>query len=105
MSRNSLKEIVDKMLIKDRIQRVYAVCAAQKVALTQFKRKHGYCGGSPSCMEYTGEGALCRRCQHARQYPKSKRPVYEYGEIRAKERQFEKEQAAKKKAPAKRKAA
>lgn len=104
-SRSSLKEIVNKIVIKDRIQRVYAACASEMVALRQFKRKHGYCAGSPSCMEYTGEGSLCRRCQLAKASPKTKKPVWEYGQLRAKEKQHEREQAAKKKTAPRRKAA
>jgi hypothetical protein len=81
-----LQEIVHKIVIKDRIQRFYALAAREKQALVKFKRDHGYCGGSPSCMEVTGEEQLCRRCKHAQANPKSKRPTWEYGQIRAKER-------------------
>jgi len=105
MARTSLKEIIHKMVVKDRIQRVYALCAAETVALKQYKRKHGYCGGSPSCMEYTGESALCRRCRHSKDHPRYKKPVYEYGQLRAKEREQERAHPERKKAVPKRKAA
>jgi hypothetical protein len=82
-------EIVHKMVIKDRVQRFYALAAHEKAALVKFKREHGYCGGSPSCMEYTGEETLCRHCKHQAANPKYKRPVWEYGKIRAKERETE----------------
>lgn len=85
-----IQEIVGKMVIKDRIQRFYALAAHEKVALIKFKRDHGYCGGSPSCLEYTGpDVTLCRVCKHNASNPKSKRPTWEYGKIRSKEREQE----------------
>lgn len=91
-----LQAIVDKMGIKDRIQRTYAVCAKEVVALKRYKREHGYCGGSPSCMEYTGNASFCRRCRTLRANPQSKHAVYEYGQIRAKEKKYEREHGKKK---------
>jgi hypothetical protein len=84
-----IKEIVDKMMVKEHIQRFYAASAREKVALTQYKRSVGYCGGSPSCLEVTGEDPLCARCRRAMLHPKYKRPVWEYGQIRAQEREQE----------------
>ena len=91
-----VQEIVAKMIIKDRIQRVYASTAHEMVALRKFKREHGYCGGGPSCLEYTGDGALCRTCRHNVDHPKSKRPLWEYGKIRRGEREQERAEKAEK---------
>lgn len=80
------KDIVDKMLVKDHIQAFYARAAREQVALRQYKRSVGYCAGSPSCMEFTGEAALCPRCKKTALNPRYKRPVWEYGRIREQER-------------------
>lgn len=106
-----VQEIVHEMVIKDRIQRFYALAGREKQALTKFKREHGYCGGSPSCMEYTGEHALCARCKKAKANPMYERPVWRYGKIRAGERAAEREKKSaknareRKSAPPKRRAA
>jgi hypothetical protein len=42
-------------------------------------------------MEYTGEEQLCKHCKHQAANPKSKRPTWEYGKIRSKEREQERE--------------
>lgn len=90
------QDTIHKMVIKDRIQRAYANHANEMMALKKFKREHGYCGGSPSCLEFTGgDTRLCARCKKAESNPRSKRPVYEYGKIRSTERKKEREEQAK----------
>lgn len=90
----TFQQLAVKLVIKDRIQRAYQNHSAEMMALRHFKREHGYCGGSPSCMEFTGDARLCPSCLKNSKNPRYERPVYEYGKIRAKERQ--KERAAKK---------
>lgn len=84
------QDIVQKIVIKDRIQRVYALCAREHVELRKFKRAHGYCGGSPSCMEITEAEPYCVKCRKAQKNPRYTKPVYEYGKIRAEERKQDK---------------
>jgi len=89
MTVGKVADIVHQVVIKDRIQRFYALAAHEKSALVKFKRSHGYCGGSPSCMEYTGDEQLCRACKTAQSNPKYKKKQWEYGKLRAKDRERE----------------
>ena len=106
-----VQEIIHEMVIKDRIQRFYASTAREKTALVKYKREHGYCGGSPSCMEYTGDKSLCSRCSKAKDNPMYSRPTWRYGKIRADEKaaeraaKLEKNAKERKTAPPKRRAA
>jgi hypothetical protein len=93
-----VQEIVNRMTIKDRIQRVYASAARERAALTKFKREHGYCGGSPSCLNKTGEEFLCSTCRHNAANPRSNRSLMEYGRIRMGERKAERESKSKERA-------
>lgn len=86
--RGALKSVLSMMLVKDRIQQFYAQTAQLDKALTDFKRKHGYCGGRSFCMRYVGDGAhSCKECLKANANPKYKKKVSEYGMIRRKERE------------------
>lgn len=86
--RGALKSVLSLMLVKDRIQQHYAQSAALDKALTDFKRKHGYCGGRSFCMHYVGEEAhSCKECLKANANPKYKKKVSEYGMIRRKEKE------------------
>ena len=84
------QKIVDKMVIKDRIQRAYAVCSREMMVLKKAKRDAGYCGGSPSCMVHTGDESLCSNCKHQKNNPIANRSLMEYGRIRRSERAAEK---------------
>ncbi len=101
MSVGKLRAVVDKMVIKSLIQGFYARAAREKSNLIEEKRKAGYCGGSPSCMEYTGPDTFyCAACKHAMANPKSSRSVFEYGRIRTDERTKERAAAERGKKPA-----
>lgn len=87
----ALKSVLSLMLVKDRIQQHYVQQAALDKALTDFKRKHGYCGGRSFCMHYVGDEVhSCKDCLKAAANPKYKKQVSEYGMIRRKEKEAEK---------------
>jgi hypothetical protein len=86
-----IERIVNKMVIKDRIQRAYVSVSNELNGLKKYKRQQGYCGGSPSCLVHTGEAAMCADCRNKEKNPKSSRPLMEYGKIRQRERAAEKQ--------------
>ncbi len=86
--RGALKSVLSLMLVKDRIQQFYAQSAQLDKALTEFKRKHGYCGGTAYCMHYVGDEAhSCKDCLKQAANPKYKKRISEYGMIRRKEKE------------------
>ncbi len=84
----ALKSVLSLMLVKDRIQQFYSQSAQLDKALTDFKRKHGYCGGRAFCMHYVGDEVhSCKECLKSAANPKYKKQVSEYGMIRRKEKE------------------
>lgn len=103
MKFGKLSQFVGVALVKDRIQAHYAQVAVQKQVVLDFKRKHGYCGGTIGCMENTGaEQHSCDACLEANANPRYKKRVTDYGRMRAKEKDEQKKarrkRAAEKKA-------
>jgi hypothetical protein len=98
----ALKEVLNVMRVKDRIQLFYRQAARLESDLNAFKEEHGYCVGRPFCMEYVGAQAkkrTCSACSKANANPRYKKQVSEYGRLRRKERAEEKRAKA---APVKR---
>ncbi len=99
MKRTALKSVISLMLVKDRVQQHYAQAAALDKSLTDFKRKHGYCGGRSFCLHYVGDEAhSCKDCLKANANPKYKKKVSEYGMIRRKEKEADRKSGARVKA-------
>lgn len=85
-----LTAVVGLLLVKEQIRRHYAQVAQLDRQLTDFKRKHGYCGGRPFCMTVTGpEVHSCKACLKANANPKYAKQISEYGRMRRKEREEE----------------
>lgn len=100
-----LHGIVGTLVVKDMIQQFYARASRERALLDEKKRKHGFCAGSPSCMQYTGEARMCDKCKKARSNPRSTHPRFEYGLIRMAERAKAREEEKKKQAKKGRKVA
>jgi hypothetical protein len=86
-----IKSITGMVLIKDRVQSHFHEIAMREATLRKFKRAHGYCGGRPFCLAFTGEDNLCPVClteqrNLAAGVTRYKRNPSAYGTIRAKER-------------------
>lgn len=89
----ALKEVLNVMRVKDRIQLFYQQTARLEGDLNAFKEQHGYCVGRPFCVTFVGAQAkrrTCVSCAKANANPRYKRQASEYGRIRRKERAEEK---------------
>lgn len=63
LNMGEIKSITGMVLIKDRVQQHFHSIAMQEATLRKFKRAHGYCGGRPFCLAWTGsEQNLCSTC-------------------------------------------
>jgi hypothetical protein len=83
-----LGEVIAQARVMDRIRAAYQARSHIDMELKRFKRKHGYCGGGPSCMTYTGQNVeMCSPCRKAIRNPRYKRKPTEYGKLRSKERE------------------
>jgi len=91
-----VRALTGAITIKDRIHAYFAQDAQARKVLRHYKREHGYCGGLPWCLAYTGEEAsMCSSClQDARNQragvTRYKRRKSAYGTIRETERAQEK---------------
>ena len=86
-----LHQILSRAQVVDRIHQFFVLCARGEQALTEYKRKHGLCGGSPACITYVGAKVYsCSACRKQRRAPSHKNRRSAYGEIRAKMRAEEK---------------
>jgi hypothetical protein len=98
-----LKALSGALLVKDRIQQYFLICARHQSALQVWKVKEGYCGGAPTCLVYLGPDAKFKMCASCRKNKlrwtrgetrKNKRS--EYGTIRVKEKAAERAEKARK---------
>ena len=95
----TLADHVNRVVIKDRIQRHFVEIAAKEAVLREWKEKHGFCAGMITCMTHVGGVGggytTCAMCRAAKTNPdKRKNKRSAYGIIREREKEAERKKAA-----------
>jgi hypothetical protein len=111
LDERDMESLTGAVLVKERIYQYAQLEAREKAQVKAYKRRHGYCGGRVTCLEYVGPNrTLCSACAaeqaayndeaYARRRaktqgergPERRTRVTEYGAMRAEDRRLEREE-------------